>query len=75
MDDKRVHCFTALRRQRDDALVATGEQIYLHVDTAAGKAAAYGYGAASPDWRHLQAAHADLPVPPQKGRYVGMARD
>jgi carnitine 3-dehydrogenase len=37
VDDKRVHLFHRLVRSRDDVGVATGEQIYLHVDTAAAK--------------------------------------
>jgi len=73
VDDKRVHLFHWLRRQRDDTLLATGEQIYLHVDSAAGKAAAFDT-ALHRRLQALQAAHAELPVPPQKGRYVGMAR-
>jgi carnitine 3-dehydrogenase len=39
VDDKRVRLEHGLHRTRDDALVATAEQLYLHVDTAAGKAA------------------------------------
>jgi carnitine 3-dehydrogenase len=39
VDDKRVRLGHALHRTRDDVLVATAEQLYLHVDTAAGKAA------------------------------------
>jgi carnitine 3-dehydrogenase len=39
LDDKRVHLFHNLKRRRDDRLVATGEQLYLHVNRAAGKAA------------------------------------
>ncbi len=73
VDDKRVHLFHWLRRKRDDALLATGEQIYLHVDSAAGRATPFA-AALQRRLQALQAAHADLPVPPQKGRYVGMAR-
>jgi carnitine 3-dehydrogenase len=39
VDDKRVRLAHALHRTRDDAPVATAEQVYVHVDTAAGKAA------------------------------------
>jgi carnitine 3-dehydrogenase len=39
VDDKRVRLAHNLHRTRDDALVATAEQLYLHVNTAAGKAA------------------------------------
>ena len=38
VDDKRLRLEHALHRTRDDAPVATAEQLYLHVDTAAGKA-------------------------------------
>ncbi len=40
VDDKRLHVFHRLYRGRDDALIATDEQMYLHVDTAAAKATA-----------------------------------
>src|SRR6185437_13292563 len=38
-DDKRVRLRHGLHRGRDDTLVASAEQLYLHVDTAVGKAA------------------------------------
>ncbi len=34
VDDKRVHVFQRMHRGRDDKLIATAEQMYLHVDTA-----------------------------------------
>ena len=37
VDEKRVRLFHNLQRSRDDALVASAEQLYLHVSTAAGK--------------------------------------
>jgi len=74
VDDKRVHLFHGLYRKRDDVLVATGEQIYIHVDAAASKAAPM-----DPPVRAkldaIRARQARLPVPPQKGRHVGMARE
>jgi carnitine 3-dehydrogenase len=73
VDDKRVHLFHCLRRGRDDAVVATGEQIYLHVNTAAGKAAAMDTQVHS-KLDAIRAAHARLPAPEQKGRHVGMPR-
>jgi carnitine 3-dehydrogenase len=73
VDDKRVHLFHALCRGRDDVVVATGEQIYLHVDTAAGKAAAMDPQVHS-KLDAIRAAHARLPAPEQKGRHVGMPR-
>jgi carnitine 3-dehydrogenase len=39
VDDKRVRLLHSLHRTRDDALIATAEQLYLHVSTAAGKVA------------------------------------
>jgi carnitine 3-dehydrogenase len=39
LDDKRVHLLHSLFRRRDERLVATGEQLYLHVNSAAAKAA------------------------------------
>jgi carnitine 3-dehydrogenase len=38
-DRKRVHLWHELRRQDDDALLATGEHMLLHVDRAAGRTA------------------------------------
>jgi carnitine 3-dehydrogenase len=73
LDDKRVHLFHHLRRSSDGALVATGEQLYLHVSTLAGKAAPMtpSIHAQLDDWR---AAHASLPAPVQARRHVGMSR-
>jgi carnitine 3-dehydrogenase len=39
VDEKRVRLLHSLHRTRDDALIATAEQLYLHVSTAAGKVA------------------------------------
>ena len=39
VDDKRLRLSHSLHRARDDALVASAEQLYLHVNSAAGKAA------------------------------------
>jgi len=41
VDDKRVRLLHGLHRRSDDELVASAEQLYLHVDTAAGKAAPF----------------------------------
>ena len=37
VDEKRVRLFHNLHRSRDDVLVASAEQLYLHVSTEAGK--------------------------------------
>jgi carnitine 3-dehydrogenase len=73
VDDKRVHLFHHLRRSRDDVTVATCEQIYLHVDTSAGKASLLDAQTHS-KLEAIRATHAQLPTPAQKGRYVGMPR-
>jgi carnitine 3-dehydrogenase len=70
MDDKRLHLFQRLHRGRDDKLIATAEQMYLHVDTKAAKAAP-----ADPKIRakleSIRGDHAGLPPPPESGRPVG----
>ena len=74
VDDKRVHLFHCLRRTRDDVIVATGEQIYLHVNAVAGKASPLDAQVHS-RLESIRAAHAKLAAPEQKGRYVGMPRN
>jgi carnitine 3-dehydrogenase len=73
VDDKRVHLFHSLHRRRDGALIATGEQLYLHVATLAGKASSMpaALRARLESWR---AAHASLALPAQARRHVGMMR-
>jgi len=76
-DPKRLHVFNRMYLTgdggSDDTLMATGEHIYLHVDTAAGKAVP-----APQDMQDRIAAiaipHAALPKPSQAGRYVGQPR-
>ena len=70
VDDKRLHLFQRMHRGRDDKLIATAEQMYLHVDTKAAKAAP-----ADPKIRDklesIRSDHAGLPRPPEAGRPVG----
>jgi carnitine 3-dehydrogenase len=73
VDDKRVHLFHALHRRRDDVLVATGELMYLHVDTNAGKAALMDF-AVREKLVKIRAAQSRLAPPPQAGRHVGLPR-
>ena len=72
-DDKRLHIFQRMFRGRDDQLIATADQMYLHVDTAAAKAAP-----ADPKVREKAAqilrAHAALPRPKEAGRAVGLGK-
>jgi carnitine 3-dehydrogenase len=73
VDDKRVHIFHAMHRQRDDGLVATGEQMYLHVDTNAGKAALMD-SAVREKLEKIRVAQSGLEPPAQAGRHVGKPR-
>jgi acyl-CoA thioesterase FadM len=73
VDDKRLHVFQRLHRGRDGKQIATAEQMYLHVDTIAAKAAP-----ADPKVRakldSIRADHAGLPLPPEAGRSIGGAK-
>jgi len=73
VDDKRVHVFNALNRTRDDALVATGEQMYLHVDTRAGKATSMD-PAVREKLAGIRASQSGLAPPKQAGRHIAMSR-
>jgi len=70
VDDKRLHVFHRLRRVRDGALIAVAEQMHLHVDTAAAKAAPMA-PALQAQWDSLRQAHSALPFPPEAGKPVG----
>jgi len=68
-DEKRLHLFHELHRS--DVLVATAEQMLLHVDTTAGRAQP-----ARPELLSrigkLAAAHAVIPKPERSGRAIGI---
>jgi carnitine 3-dehydrogenase len=70
-DDKRLHVFHELYRSDDDVLLATAEQMFLHVDTTEGRARP-----ARPEIltriAKLAAAHATLPTPERAGRAIGI---
>lgn len=71
-DEKRFRSF--VRVMKGDEVVATIEQLCLHVDMAAGKTVA----AAPEVWAKLQAiaaGHAALPLPEGAGRAVGQKKD
>jgi carnitine 3-dehydrogenase len=70
LDDKRLHVIHRLYRGRDDVMIATGEQMHLHVDTAAAKAVSME-PALRAKLESLRQAHAALPVPEQAGKPVG----
>jgi carnitine 3-dehydrogenase len=67
VDEKRLRVFHALHRRRDEAQVATAEQLYLHVTSAAGKASPMDANIRT-RLAALEAAHAALPQPPEAGR-------
>ena len=70
VDDKRLHVFHRLHRRGDDKLLATGEQVHLHVDMRAAKAARID-AAVRGKLDALCAAHAALPLPREAGKPVG----
>ena len=72
LDEKRLHFFHAMYHG-DGTLLATGEQMLLHVDMNGPRAAPI----APEVYRALQAirdAHQDLPKPEQAGRSIGIRR-
>jgi carnitine 3-dehydrogenase len=70
-DDKRLHVF--IRIQRGEEVVASLEQMYLHVDMKAGRACP-----AAPEvlatLAAIAKAHQSLPRPDAAGRYTGERR-
>jgi carnitine 3-dehydrogenase len=70
IDDKRVHVFHRLYRAADHLLAATGEQMHLHVDTAAARAAEMP-AALRARLDALRQSQAALPAPAEAGRPVG----
>jgi carnitine 3-dehydrogenase len=60
LDDKRVHLCHSLYRRRDERLIAIGEQLYLHVNRAAGRAAPMD-AAVHARLQRLCTAHAGIP--------------
>jgi carnitine 3-dehydrogenase len=70
-DDKRIHLFHSLYRTGDGTLLATAEQMQLHVDSKEGRACP-----ARDDVqlrvRRLAAAQAALPRPDAVGRRIGI---
>ena len=70
-DEKRIHMFHSLYESKSETLLATSENMQLHVGTAEGRACA----AAPEVLSKVQAiadAYADLPVPEGAGRAIAM---
>jgi carnitine 3-dehydrogenase / betainyl-CoA thioesterase len=72
-DEKRLHVFHSLYRTDDDALLATAEQMLLHVAAGSGRAAPAAPAVLARVAR-IAAAHAALPRPERAGRGVAMRR-
>ncbi len=69
-DEKRLHLFHSLHRG-DGELVATAEQMMLHVSAETGRAGPAGAGVLE-RVRAIAAAHAALPRPERAGRSIGL---
>lgn len=72
-DDKRVHIFHSMYHATTGDLLATAEQMLVHVDMAQGRSAPMPADLQA----RLQAiatAHASLPMPPQVGKPMGIRR-
>ena len=73
LDEKRVHLFHAMQHGDTGELLATAEQMLVHVNMQQGRAAPI----LPTIHQHLQAvflAHAVLPRPPQAGSSIGIRR-
>ncbi|HEX4585519.1 MAG TPA: thioesterase family protein, partial [Burkholderiaceae bacterium] len=69
-DPKRIHLFHTLIRASDGALLATGEQMLLHVDARAKRASA-AQGEVLGAVERLTRAQAGLAIPKGAGRSIG----
>lgn len=73
MDDKRLHIFHAMQHGISGELLASAEQMLLHVDMRAGHAAPFGPELAA-RLRAIAHAHAALPKPEQVGQPLRIRR-
>ncbi len=73
-DEKRLHVFYRLCHGRTDDLLATGEQIYLHVDAKAGKACLAPKAILDRIAAIWDGGHDSLPRPEAAGRFVGQRK-
>src|SRR3954447_7750330 len=70
-DARRLHVFHSLTRETDGELLATAEQLFLHVDTVARRAAPAS-AAVLARVQRIAEAHAALPRPDRAGRSIGI---
>lgn len=73
LDDKRLHLFHAMYHGESGALLATAEQMLVHVDMRAGRSAPLP-PVLFDRLRAIRHAHAVLPVPEQAGHRIGIRR-
>jgi len=73
-DAKRLHIFHAMHNAETGALLATGEQMLVHVDMAAGRSTPMPTDLQERVFA-VREAHATLPMPPQAGRRIEIRRD
>ncbi|MFK0164212.1 carnitine 3-dehydrogenase [Rhizobium sp. NPDC090279] len=72
-DEKRLHVFHALHESASGDVIATAEQMLLHVDAKAGRAVAAPEEVLA-KLRPISAAHAAFTMPEGAGRHVGQKR-
>lgn len=72
-DDKRLHIFHTMHHGQTGELLATGEQMLVHVDMGAGKSCPMP-PELSRKVMAIRQAHAALPLPPQAGRNIAIRR-
>jgi carnitine 3-dehydrogenase len=72
-DEKRLHIFHAMFHGASGALLATGEQMLVHVDMQAGRSVAMPQEMQA-KVQAIRAAHAGLPKPAQAGQPIGIRR-
>jgi carnitine 3-dehydrogenase len=70
-DRKRVHIFHEMRHGDDDAVLATAEQMLVHVDMEAGRSSDIAPEVAE-RIAAIQEAHAGLPTPDVVGKPMGI---
>ncbi len=72
-DEKRIHLFHAMYSASDDVLLATAEQMLLHVNTTEGRACPARADVLSKVGK-ITAAHSALDKPEQAGRAIGQKK-
>jgi carnitine 3-dehydrogenase len=66
-----LQVFHQLFRRRDQVLIASGEQLHLHVNTQAAKASVMDVGVRA-QLEAIRVQHATLPRPSAVGRHIGL---